>query len=573
MNVGRDPRERASDPRGDAFATVLGQAQIDELPDDPDEMERVLKDMAGPGAVLRVNGFRGGKLPSKDQIQQIRFRRNMFAADTHEPGSIFIDITTKPGLDNWRGSTTAGIRDGALNARNVFAPVKADERNERYGVSLNGPLWRKHTSLSFSADGGDAFDSKTIVAALPSGLFADSVRKPFTAMNMTARVEHALTKMQMLRVEAQHNHNVSDNLGVGDFDLAERAYRQTADENVFRVSTSGSIRKSLFNEFRFQWRSVDSVLNAASAAPAVQVLNAFNSGGAQIGGTLGQTEIEVADDVDIAIGRHAIRTGFLPRGRLLPQRPGPERDRDVHLREPRRLRRRTSDDVHAERRQPAGRRVAGPKRSISRTTTGSPSRWLSAGASARKCSRTSAGVHVAPRGGIAWSPFKSGKTTIRAGGGVFFDWLDAQAYEQAVQLDGTHQPIDTIVNPGYPDPSRGGFASILPPGRVQFAPNLTQPVLYQSTIGVEQQLPGGVRLNAMHSSAGRPPASRRQHQRPVRRRPPAGTPSAGRDHAGRLHRAVAIRRPQHQRELGQAREENLPRGQPFFALDRRDIRA
>ena len=35
VQVGRDPRERASDPRSDAFATVLGQPQINELPDDP----------------------------------------------------------------------------------------------------------------------------------------------------------------------------------------------------------------------------------------------------------------------------------------------------------------------------------------------------------------------------------------------------------------------------------------------------------------------------------------------------------------------------------------------------------
>src|SRR5439155_130346 len=50
IDVTRDARERASDPRNDAFATVLGQAEINELPDDPDEMERVLKEMAGPGA-------------------------------------------------------------------------------------------------------------------------------------------------------------------------------------------------------------------------------------------------------------------------------------------------------------------------------------------------------------------------------------------------------------------------------------------------------------------------------------------------------------------------------------------
>ena len=68
VHVGRDARERASDPRSDAFATVLGETEIKELPDDPDEMEQALKDMAGPGAVMRVNGFRGGRLPPKDQI-------------------------------------------------------------------------------------------------------------------------------------------------------------------------------------------------------------------------------------------------------------------------------------------------------------------------------------------------------------------------------------------------------------------------------------------------------------------------------------------------------------------------
>src|SRR5581483_2936555 len=214
VQVGRDAQTRASDPRSDAFATILGQAEINELPDDPDELEQALRDMAGPGAVLRVNGFRGGKLPPKDQIQQIRFRRNMFAADV-------------------------------LNARNAFAPTKGDERLNRVGVSLNGPLWKKRTSLAVTADGVDAYDTKTIVAALPAGFFADSVRKPNDTINASIRLEHMLTGTQMLRAEVQRSHATLDNLGVGDFDLASRAYRQATAQQVFRVSVAGAIRKSL----------------------------------------------------------------------------------------------------------------------------------------------------------------------------------------------------------------------------------------------------------------------------------------------------------------------------------------
>jgi hypothetical protein len=498
VQVGRDARERASDPRSDAFATLLNQAQIDELPDDPDEMERALNDMAGPGAVIRVNGFRGGKLPPKSQIQQIRFRRNMFAADSHEPGFVSVDITTKPGLDNWRGATSIGFRNAALNARNAFAPVKGGEQHERYGFNLNGPLWKQHTSLALSVDGTDAFDTKTIVAALPSGYFADSIRKPNNALNVTARIEHALTPSHMLRAELQHNHAKNDNLGVGDFDLAERGYSQTRTEDVVRASTSGAIGKALYNELRAQWRSDQMAFTPVSTAPAVLVLDAFDAGGAQLAGTRGSNVFTLVDDLDIAAGRHAIRTG-------LQVDAGSYRTNEL---------RNTSgtftfaslDAYAAARPTTFTRNIGNPAAGITQAQLGL---YVQDDIRARKNLTISAGVrqefqshigglNLAPRGGVAWSPFKSGKTTVRGGGGIFFDWFDAQAYEQGVQLDGTHQQIDTIVQPGFPDPAVGGQALRLPAGRVRFAPGLAQPRLAETIAAIEQTLPGEVRVNTMY---------------------------------------------------------------------------
>lgn len=496
--VGRDARERASDPRSDAFATVLDQQQIDELPDDPDEMEQALRDMGGPGTVLRVNGFRGGRLPPKGQIQQIRFRRNMFAADTHEPGFVSVDITTKPGLDNWRGGTNLGIRNDRLNARNAFAPVKGDEQHERYGFNLNGPLWKKHTSLSLSADGVDAFDSKTIVAALPSGFFADSIRKPNNTLNVTARLEHALSTSQMLRAEVQRNHTSTDNVGVGDFDLVERGYKQTRNDNVFRMSTSGAVGKALYNELRLQWQGSDLAFAPTSTAPAVLVLNAFDAGGAQLAGTRRSSVVTATDDLDIAIGRHAIRTGLqLDAGRY---RTDERRNAGGTFTF-------ASLDAYAAGRPTTfTRNVGDPSLSVSLAQL---ALYVQDDMRVRKDLTVSAGVrqeiqsqigglHLAPRGGFAWSPFKSGKTTIRGGAGIFYDWLDAQTYQQGVQLDGSHQQIETIVQPGFPEPTLGGFALTLPAGRVQFAGNLTQPTLFETMAAVEQTLPGEVRVNAIY---------------------------------------------------------------------------
>src|SRR4051812_28350234 len=498
VQVGRDPRERATDPRGTAFATVLGQQQIDELPDDPDEMEQALRDMAGPGAVMRVNGFRGGRLPPKGQIQQIRFRRNMFAAETHEPGVISVDITTKPGLDNWRGATNIGFRDDALNARNPFAPEKGDEQHHRYAFNLNGPLWKQHTSLALSVDGTTAFDARTIVAALPSGYYANSIRRPVDALNVTARLEHALSKSQMFRAELQRNNAASDNLGVGDFDLPERGYKQTHTEQVLRASVSGALRKALYNELRLQWHGDDLLFAPASTAPAVLVLNAFNAGGAQLAGTRQSHVVSLTDDLDIAVGRHAIRTGM-------------QFDAGRYYTDERRNTGGTftfSDlDAYAAGRPTTFTRNAGdPVLSIVQAELGT---YVQDDIRVRKDLTVSAGVrqeiqwhvgglHLAPRGGFAWSPFKSGKTTVRSGAGIFFDWLDAETYQRGVQLDGSHQQIETIVEPGYPDPLAGGQAPPLPPGRVQFGRALAQPQLAETMAAVEQMLPGEVRVNATY---------------------------------------------------------------------------
>jgi len=69
VEVGNDAQARNSDPNGPAFTNVLTADQIAALPDDPDEFENAINQLAGPGAQIRVNGFRGGKLPPKSQIR------------------------------------------------------------------------------------------------------------------------------------------------------------------------------------------------------------------------------------------------------------------------------------------------------------------------------------------------------------------------------------------------------------------------------------------------------------------------------------------------------------------------
>ena len=110
--VVNDTSGALDDRSGNAQTTTLEQSEIDALPDDPDELAEVLQQMTGgSGATFQVNGFRGGRLPSRDEIRQIRFRTNSFSADNHDAGRTQIEIITRPNVREWSGNANMGLRE------------------------------------------------------------------------------------------------------------------------------------------------------------------------------------------------------------------------------------------------------------------------------------------------------------------------------------------------------------------------------------------------------------------------------------------------------------------------------
>ena len=85
--VGQDKQAAAADPRGPSFGTTLTREQLEALSDDPEVLRQQLQDMAGPGAVIKVDSFEGGALPPKAQIRSIRISRDQFAAEYHAPAA------------------------------------------------------------------------------------------------------------------------------------------------------------------------------------------------------------------------------------------------------------------------------------------------------------------------------------------------------------------------------------------------------------------------------------------------------------------------------------------------------
>src|SRR5215216_5280145 len=486
VDVDEEAQVRNTNPNGAAFSNVLTAEQIAQLPDDPDEFENAINQLAGPGAQIRVNGFRGGKLPPKSQIREIRFRMNPYAPENHDAGFGLVDITTKPGVNSWHGSFNFGFRDESLNARQVFAPFRGPEQQRRFGLSMDGPIWKNRTSLFLNADGSLFFDARPIFATTPSGTVNDLAYRPSRRMNLDARLEHALTKTHTARLQFQRNAGAQDNLGVGDFDLPSRGYSQDQTEYIARLGDSGVFGKKFFNEVRLQARWIETEARSVSLGQTILVPGSFNDGSAQRSGERKQLDFELADNVDYALDKHGLRFGgqIEAGGYHSDERTNPFgtfQFADLAAYEaglPTQFTQRIGDPTVKYRQYQFGWYVQDDFRVRKNLT-------LSYGVRHEFQNHVPGKFNFAPRFGFVWSPLKSGRITLRGGSGIFYDWFAAQTYEQTLRVDGQRQRDLVIANPIYPNPFSGGPQTVLPPSRIQVDPELQIPYIIQSSIAME----------------------------------------------------------------------------------------
>ena len=481
--------ESGAPDQRDAFTTVLTPDEIASLPDDPDEMAQMIQDMAGPDAVIRVNGFRGGRLPPKSQIREIRFRMDPFLAENHDGGLMRVDIVTQPGQGAWRGSAQSGVSDDSVNARPAFATERPHGGQGRLGLSLDGPLEKQKSGLSLFLEDRHNDEARPVRALRPDGPLSEVTQATTDRLDLDGRFEQSLGP-HLLRAEVQRRTQQQDGLGVGSFDLPERGYDADRTEDFFRVSDTGTFGRHFTTDGRAQLHLLRTSSVAASDAPALLVLGAFDAGGAQVAGGTHDVELELSEDLGYARGRHALRAGGLLEGGHYRSdavtNPGGTF---------------TFSDLAAYQ---AGRptsftqRVGDPLVSFDQWQLGlyvqdeiKVSRRVSLALGVRQELQTHVADHfnLGPRLSVAVS---KGQTVLRAGAGLFYSWMADSTYEEAVRLDGAHESERLILSPGFPDPLRGGtLASRGVSTLYRLDPGQDQPMVRRASVGLERPLAGG----------------------------------------------------------------------------------
>jgi len=499
LTVEQDKQEAAAD-RNRSFGTVLTRDEIEALSDDPATLQQQLQDMAGPGAVIRIDGFEGGALPAKAQIRSIRISRDQFAAEYHNAGGVYIEIITQPGLGPIRYNSTLQVRDGSLSGRSPFVPVKGPERNAQFSFGLGGGLIKDKSSFNLNVYGVNSYDTPNLNAALPTGTqaLALGLKAPRNNLFVNGQMDYALTLDQTLRFGYNLTRFTNNNLGIGGYDEPERAYSTESNANTVRVQHFGPLGRRAVTRSRLQFIWSDTNTLSAAQAPTIRVLDAFTSGGAQLSGGDHSRTIDLGSDLDYVLGRHSLRMGLLINGSWYRS------DSSSNY-----LGTYTFDNLQAFlANQPSNytRRLGDPNISYQNLQGGF---YVQDDIRVRKNLTISPGLryevqtHVheynnfGPRFGVSWAPFASGKTTLRGSAGLFYDWLPTGTYDQSVRVDGLRQRELNIVDPPFPDP--GSFGIVPPANRYLLASGYELPQTSRISAGIEQGLGKLVRVVTTYS--------------------------------------------------------------------------
>lgn len=522
------------EPDQNMNAIVLDEKMImDLLPDNEDEMLEFLQALAGPaaggvsggqdGPQIYIDGFPGGRLPPRESILQIRINQNPLSAEYSHPGQGRIEIVTKPGTEQWHGSAGFNLRNSALDARNAFALNRPDLDQRHYSFTLSGPIIKKKISFFLNAD-QRTVDSSVIVNAITlDGPLVTNVPSTNENRFIGLRVGSTLSKNNVLTVG--YNYHQSERVtNGGGFTLPDRGSSTDNTNHTFTLAETFVVNSRLIHESRLRWQHEVTDSTAKTPGVAINVLDAFNSGGATCcPNTASQNQLDFQDYLTYTLKKHTLRGGF----QLLYESHddlNASNFNGTYTFSSLDQYRQVLAGAHVDPNDPNSPLVRATQFSINR---GDPvlqykqyeaSLFLQDDIRLRQNFTLSAGIryefqshlqdklNIAPRLGIAWSPSKDRKTTVRTGGGIFFNRLNGNLYENTIRFDSITQQNIVIRNPVFDpvDPLGANPAAAVDPLRAirrVFDPSLKAPYTIYYTSSVEHQFPWGITGSLTHTYA------------------------------------------------------------------------
>ena len=517
-------------PENNAGAIVLRGSDLESLPDDPDDLSAALQALAGPsagpnGGQFFIDGFSDGRLPPKESIREIRINSNPFSAEYDRIGFGRVEIFTKPGTDKFRGQGFFNFADESFDSRNPFLlqDKRAPFQSRRFGGNLSGPVVKKKASffLDFEhrgIDNNQVINATVLDPSLNTQPFSLAVVTPIIRTTFSPRLDYQLNASNTLVARYTYTRSRNVNAGLNEFTLPTRAFNSESTEHTVQLTETAILNQKTINETRFQFIRRHSNQQGDNTIPAINVLDAFNGGGAQIGLAFDDEDrYELQNYTTFALGTHSIKAGARLRD-ARTRNVSPNNFGGTFTFSSLDQYRQVLQGVPGARASQFSINSGNPLASVNQIDFSPfiqddwrvrPNLTINLGLRYEVQNNISDHHDFAPRAGFAYSLGAGGAnrptTVIRGGAGIFYDRFSDNFTLRANRFNGVNQQQFIVRNPDFFSviPSIQDIAGLAQNAQtiVQVSPNLESPYTMQAALSVERQLPFKTVLNVTFLTA------------------------------------------------------------------------
>jgi hypothetical protein len=251
---------------------------------------------------------------TQEAVQEFKVFRYQFDAQYGRALGAVVSVVTRSGANDIRGSGFYFGRDDSLNAPNAFAATKPPFDEQRWGLSLGGPLIKNRTHV-FGAYESDHQDTARIVAHSASNPFASRENGIFPARfderMAVLKVDHRFNGAHSAFVRYVYDNQdgtrslLNPPSDSGQIDQFNRAHSTIGEENWAASSR-------VVNAFRVHWfhQTSGGVPHHANRAPA-EVRPAVSTGVIQAGDwqAFPRGRLALFDTVYLQAGGHDLKFG------------------------------------------------------------------------------------------------------------------------------------------------------------------------------------------------------------------------------------------------------------------------
>ncbi|HEV8159953.1 MAG TPA: TonB-dependent receptor, partial [Pyrinomonadaceae bacterium] len=265
---------------------------------------------------------------SYESIQEFQVLQHRWTAESGRAVGGVVNVITKSGTNNLRGSFFANFRDEKIRALDFFEKQrqatnpsfeKPPFSRQEVGGSIGGPIVKDRAFFFFALE---KFRERqnipvsaaalTQLAAIPGADVVSEIPSPYNDLLLSAKIDHKLTERQNMFYRFSYQKNDSPNDQIANPATTDLTGGNTNDNKLYSlvVNHNFAISSNKVNQFTFHFQDFANSLLGVTTNP----LLAFPAGvqiGANVNAPQATTErkYQFRDDFSWVRGNHSMKFG------------------------------------------------------------------------------------------------------------------------------------------------------------------------------------------------------------------------------------------------------------------------